>query len=64
MAQEIECKTLSISEAGKILGLGRNKAYEAVQRGEIPSLRFGGKTVIPRKAIDKMLENAGKNSGI
>ncbi len=58
MATEVERETLSVENAGKILGLGRNKAYEAVQRGEIPSLRFGGKIVVPRKALEQMLECA------
>jgi len=33
---ELEKQTLTIDEAAKVLGVGRNKAYEAAHRGEIP----------------------------
>ena len=32
--------TTTVPMAGKLLGLSRNKAYEAASRGEIPTLRF------------------------
>jgi excisionase family DNA binding protein len=46
---------LSVEAAAKILGLSRNSAYEAVRRGQIPSLRFGKRIVVPRAALSKML---------
>ena len=55
MKNNIICETHSVEEAGQRLGLGRNKAYEAVQNGTIPSIRFGRKIVIPRQAIDRLL---------
>jgi excisionase family DNA binding protein len=42
-------------EAGTILGLSRSSTYEAVQRGEIPVLRFGRRIVVPTAALRKML---------
>ena len=33
--------TGTIPEAAEILGIGRNKAYEAARRGEIPVIRIG-----------------------
>lgn len=50
--------TMSIAEAGKILGLGRNAAYDAAKRGEIPTLRFGKLIRVPRARLMKMLEGA------
>ena len=38
--------TLSIPEAAAILGLGRNGAYAAAKRGEIPTVRFGGRIFV------------------
>jgi excisionase family DNA binding protein len=49
---------LSVKEAAKILGLSRASAYEAVRTGQIPSLRFGRRIVVPRAALDKMLSQA------
>lgn len=51
--------TLSVQEAARVLRIGRNAAYEAVQRGEIPSIRIGRLIRVPRVALDRMLEAAG-----
>lgn len=37
----------SIPEAGAMVGLSRNGAYDAARRGEIPVLEFGRKKVVP-----------------
>lgn len=50
--------TLSVEEAAKVLGIGRNSAYDAVKRGEIPSLRIGVLIRVPRVRLMKMLEEA------
>lgn len=47
--------TLTAVEAAKLLGIGRNQAYEAIRRGEIPSLRIGGRIVIPRAKLMRLL---------
>ncbi|MCB1489833.1 MAG: helix-turn-helix domain-containing protein [Bauldia sp.] len=47
--------TMNVDEAAEVLGIGRNAAYEAVSRGEIPSIRLGNRILIPRQAIDRML---------
>ena len=50
--------TLSVPEAAKLLGIGKNLAYEAVQRGEIPSIKVGRRLLIPRVALEQMLAEA------
>ena len=50
--------TLSVPEAGRRLGLGKNAAYEAARRGELPVLRFGRKLRVPRVAFERMLIEA------
>jgi predicted DNA-binding transcriptional regulator AlpA len=52
-------RTVSVPEAGKILGIGRNSAYEAVKTKQIPTLRIGGRLVVPIAALERMLESAG-----
>lgn len=47
--------TLSVKETAKLLGLSRASAYEAVRLGQIPSLRFGKRIVVPRATLNKML---------
>ena len=47
--------TYSIDEAAKLLGIGRNHAYEAAKRGEIPAIRIGKRIVVPRAALERLL---------
>jgi excisionase family DNA binding protein len=52
-------QTLTIEEAARVLGIGRNSAYEAARRGEIPTIKVGRRLVVPRAALDRIL--AGDN---
>ena len=47
--------TMSVPEAGRRLGLGRNASYEAARRGELPVLRFGRKLRVPIIAFERLL---------
>ena len=51
-------ETLSVPEAGRIVGLGKNASYEAARRGELPVLRFGRILRVPRAALERMLGEA------
>ena len=51
-------KTYSIAEIGELLGVGKNAAYNAVHRKEIPVIRIGGRLLVPKAAFDKLLEKA------
>ena len=47
-------------EAAAMLGISKNYAYYLVKMGEIPSIRFiNGRILIPRAALEKMLEKVG-----
>ena len=48
--------TIDVPEAGRLLGLGRNAAYEAARRGEIPTLRIGQRLLVP---VPRLLELVG-----
>jgi hypothetical protein len=55
------CKTLSIVEAGKIyFDLSRNGSYAAAKRGDIPTIKIGGKFRVPVAALERKLEVAGQ----
>ena len=54
--------TMTVDEAAKCLGIGRNSAYEAVQRGEIPVIRIGKRLLVPVVALERMLAEAGQGS--
>ncbi len=50
--------TLSVPEAGEMLGLSRNGAYDAARRGELPVIKIGRKLLVPRIALERMLQEA------
>ena len=45
----------SVKEAAKLLGIGRDLAYEGVHRGEIPVVRIGGRLRVPRFRLEQMM---------
>jgi excisionase family DNA binding protein len=51
--------TLTVEEAGTLLGISRTLAYELVRRGEIPSLRLGRRVVVPVHALELMVQGVG-----
>ncbi len=53
--------TVTVEEAGALLGIGRNLAYQAVRSGEIPSIRIGKRLLVPRDALNGLL-SAGASS--
>lgn len=48
-------QTITIEEAGQRLGIGRNSAYEAAGRGEIPTIRIGRRLLVPLSAFERLL---------
>lgn len=57
-------------DTGQALGLSKASTYEAVARGDIPSIRIGGRLLVPTAALRRMLSmdapadsaHAGKGS--
>lgn len=47
--------TLSIEEAGEMLGICRRSAYRAAARGELPTIRFGRRLVVPTPRLLELL---------
>jgi hypothetical protein len=46
---------VSVIVAGALLGLSRQAAYDAVGRGDIPSLKIGRRLVVPVAPLRRML---------
>lgn len=47
----------TVEEAAQLLGISRSFAYEAVQRGEIPSMRIGRRIIAPKLALHRFVES-------
>jgi len=50
---------INVKEVAAMLGLSPNFVYELVKQGQLPVIIFGKRKLIPRLALEKMLEKAG-----
>jgi len=48
--------TLTVEECAKVLGIGRQLAYDRVKTGEIQVIKVGRRLLEPRRALEKLLE--------
>jgi len=53
---EAERLTLTVEETAKILGIGRQLAYDRIKTGEIPVIKIGRRLLVPRRALEELLE--------
>jgi excisionase family DNA binding protein len=58
VAADTERQTLSVEEAGRILGISRGSAYACAKDGSLPTIRLGSRLLVPRAALDKLLMSA------
>jgi excisionase family DNA binding protein len=49
-------ETLSVPQAAETLGIGMTLAWQLVRNGELPSIRLGGRVLISRAVINRILE--------
>lgn len=47
--------TLSVEQAGQVLGISTRSAYRAVERGDIPTLRLGRRVLVPTARLLALL---------
>jgi len=57
---QIERQTLTVEEAARVLGISRSSAYGAARRGELPIVRIGRRYVVPRAALERLLDQDGR----
>jgi hypothetical protein len=54
--------TISVIDAGALFfGLGRNSSYEAAKRGDIPTIKIGGRIMVP---VAPLAEKLGLRTSI
>jgi excisionase family DNA binding protein len=58
----VQRRTLTVEEAGRMLGIGRSAAYAAANRGEIPTISIGRRLLVPRDALERMLAGEGTDA--
>ncbi|MEM9655580.1 MAG: helix-turn-helix domain-containing protein [Actinomycetota bacterium] len=59
VTEEAEAKpgrlTLTVDEVAGLLGVSRSTAYECIRTGEIPSVTFGRRILVPKRWLDSLL---------
>lgn len=58
MTQGQERLTVNVEEAGRMLGVSRATAYALAREGTIPTIRLHKRLVVPKIAIERMLNGA------
>jgi excisionase family DNA binding protein len=53
-----ESLTVTVEEAAKMLGIGRQLGYELARSGRLPVLRLGNRYVVPRAQLLRMVGEA------
>lgn len=51
-----ESLTITVKEAAVALNISRGLAYQAARDGGIPTIRIGRRLLVPRRALEKLLE--------
>lgn len=52
----LECRTYTVNEAARILGVSQARAHRLVQEGLFKSVRIGNAIRISKRSFDKWLE--------
>lgn len=51
---------LTVPEAGQLLGVSRATAYMLANTRQIPIIKLGRRLVVPKVALERLLNEAGK----
>lgn len=57
MEDNNECLSISVKEAAKLLGVGRNTMLEFVKMDGFPAIRLKRKIIIDKKALQEWFSN-------
>ncbi len=55
--------TVTVEQASRLLGISRASGYQGVLSGEIPHIRVGKRILVPRGALERMLNGAAAVPG-
>lgn len=57
-------RTVTVIYAAAVLGVGRSSAYRLIREGTfpLPTIRIGRRVVVPRDALDRLLEDGAPDA--
>ena len=53
--KENEPLVFTVKETARMLRIGLGLAYESIRQGIIPSIRIGGRILVPGRALDELI---------
>jgi excisionase family DNA binding protein len=56
-------EVMTVAQAARYLGIGRNAAYEAARRGELPAIRIGRRVLVSRIALERTVLGLVRHEG-
>ena len=56
--------TLSVEEAGKLLGVSRQVAYQLIHRADFPTLHIGRRILVPKKQLEEWMDRHVTNAEV
>ena len=56
---KVSKSTLTVKETAELLGISRGLAFQAVARGDIPSIRIGRRILVPVARLRTLLQGTG-----
>ena len=58
----MERATLSVHETAEWLGLNVKSVYAGIRAGQIPSVRIGGRVLVSKAALERLLDHVPGNA--
>ncbi|MDP8961937.1 MAG: helix-turn-helix domain-containing protein [Actinomycetota bacterium] len=55
MADPDQPATMTVEQAGQLLGISRRSAYRAAAAGDIPTIRLGRRILVPTARLHRLL---------
>ena len=53
--------TISIPDAARLMGVGKNRVYAMAKSGQIPVLKVGNRYIIPKSTFEEWLAKQAEN---
>lgn len=56
----LEGQVYTVDQVSQILKIARSTVFQAIRKGDIPAIRVSRRVLIPKAALDRMLQNGNK----
>ena len=59
--QSLDPAVFTVAEVAQLLGLSRSNTYARVRDGSIPSVKLGGRILVPKRLLERLLESTDRH---